>query len=130
MVVDGSSNDKTAETAPKYVVILGGGLAGLSCGLELTRAGKKVVILEKNPYVGGLATTFKVGDFRFDTGPYRWFSKIEEVDKWVRQIMDEEFIKVKRLTRIYFSSLAEVECTAIIIWIIQSKAVFGQPEIS
>ncbi len=85
------------------IVILGAGLAGLSAGFELSKAGRKVTVLEKNPYVGGLATTFKVGDYRFDTGPHRWFTKINEVDKWVRDLMGEELITVQRLTRIYFS---------------------------
>ncbi len=89
--------------SPQKIVILGAGLAGLAAGFELAKAGKKVLILEKNPYVGGLATTFKVGDYRFDTGPHRWFTKINEVDKWVRDLMGKELITVRRLTRIYFS---------------------------
>jgi protoporphyrinogen oxidase len=88
---------------PQKIVILGAGLAGLSAGYELAKAGKKVVILEKNSYVGGLATTFKVGHYRFDTGPHRWFTKINEIDKWVRDLMGDELINVKRLTRIYFN---------------------------
>jgi len=87
----------------KKIVILGAGLAGLAAGYELVKVGKKVIILEKNPYVGGLATTFKVGDYRFDTGPHRWFTKINEVDKWVKDLMGDEFINVARLTRIYFN---------------------------
>ncbi len=88
---------------PQKIVILGAGLAGLSAGYELSKAGRKVTILEKNPYVGGLATTFRVGDYLFDTGPHRWFTKIEEVDQWVRELMGGELMTVSRLTRIYFA---------------------------
>lgn len=91
--------NKSSET----VIILGAGLAGLSAGYELVKAGKKVIVLEKNAYVGGLASTFQVGKYRFDTGPHRWFTKISEVDQWVRDLMGKELINVKRLTRIYFN---------------------------
>jgi protoporphyrinogen oxidase len=85
------------------VVILGAGLAGLTAGFQASKVGKKVLILEKNPYVGGLATTFKVGQYRFDTGPHRWYTKIKEADDLVRQVMGKEMILVNRLTRIYFA---------------------------
>ena len=35
----------------KHVVILGGGLAGLSCGFELVNRGAKVTVLEREPAV-------------------------------------------------------------------------------
>lgn len=40
------------------VVIVGGGLAGLSAGVELTRRGARVVVLEARPGLGGRATAF------------------------------------------------------------------------
>ncbi|MEK7836213.1 MAG: NAD(P)-binding protein, partial [Pseudomonadota bacterium] len=39
------------------IVILGGGLAGLSAGHALTHAGRRVQVLEANAAVGGLART-------------------------------------------------------------------------
>jgi phytoene dehydrogenase-like protein len=44
----------------KYdVIVVGAGLAGLSTGAILTKAGKKVLILEKNKDVGGFARTHR-----------------------------------------------------------------------
>jgi len=86
----------------KKVVIMGGGLAGLAAGYELSRAGKKVIVVEKCDEVGGLARTIKVKNFRFDTGPHRWYTKSNMVNEWMLKILGREVIKVPRLTRIYF----------------------------
>ncbi|KKS98635.1 MAG: amine oxidase [Candidatus Gottesmanbacteria bacterium GW2011_GWA2_43_14] len=83
-------------------VILGGGLAGLASAYELSRAGKKVTVLEKWEDVGGLARTIKVGRFAFDTGPHRWYTKSNMVNGWMLKLLGKEVINVPRLTRIYF----------------------------
>ena len=84
------------------IVILGAGLAGLSAGYELSKAGKKVIVIEKWEDVGGLARTIKVKDFKFDTGPHRWYTKNDKVNNWMLKILGDEIIKVPRFTRIYF----------------------------
>ncbi|MCY4138499.1 MAG: NAD(P)/FAD-dependent oxidoreductase [Rhodobacteraceae bacterium] len=38
-------------------IIIGGGHNGLACGAFLARAGKKVLVLEQKPYVGGASVT-------------------------------------------------------------------------
>lgn len=48
------------------VVIIGGGLGGLSAGALLARAGHRVLLLEKNERPGGCAQTFVRGDYVFD----------------------------------------------------------------
>ncbi len=88
----------------KEVLILGAGVAGLACAYELIKKGHKVTVLEKYDFIGGLAATLKKGDFRFDTGPHRWFAKSDMVNQWMVSLMGDELIKVKRLTRIYFDN--------------------------
>ncbi len=52
----------------KYnVIIVGAGVGGLICGSLLSKAGLRVLILEKNSQVGGYCSTFKVKGFRFDS---------------------------------------------------------------
>lgn len=86
----------------KKIVIMGAGLAGLSCAYELVKQGQTVVVIEKNNWVGGLTHTFETDGFRFDIGPHRWVTKIEEVDQWFKNLMGKRIIRVPRLTRIYF----------------------------
>jgi heterodisulfide reductase subunit A len=42
----------------KPVVVLGGGIAGITAALELSRAGLPAVLVEKSPFFGGLAASF------------------------------------------------------------------------
>lgn len=87
----------------KTVIVMGAGLAGLTAACELTKKkAYEVIVFEKERQVGGLAKTIKVGNFRFDTGPHRWYSKQDMVNRWLKQLMDKQIIKVPRLTRIYF----------------------------
>ncbi|MBU0568333.1 NAD(P)-binding protein, partial [bacterium] len=49
---------KISDTGIKpTTIIFGAGLAGLSAGFALVRAGQKVVMLESSSVVGGLART-------------------------------------------------------------------------
>src|SRR3990167_11196904 len=90
------------KTKKKQVVVLGGGLAGLSAGYELVKAGHAVTIIEKENAVGGLARTIEKNGFRFDTGPHRWYTKNDMVNNWMLKLLGKEVKKVPRLTRIYF----------------------------
>lgn len=51
------------------VVVVGAGLAGLSCAVHLAAAGREVTLLEREPVPGGRAGVLTDGGYRFDTGP-------------------------------------------------------------
>lgn len=84
-------------------LIIGAGPAGLACAMELSKAGKDFLIIEKQSTVGGLAKTreFREGDlvFRTDTGPHRFFSKNPYLYEFIEGIVGEQWIEVKRQTR-------------------------------
>jgi len=48
------------------VVIIGAGMAGLTCGCLLAKKGLKVVMIEKNQKVGGCCSSFRKEGFSFD----------------------------------------------------------------
>ena len=50
-----------ADGSAKKVVVLGGGLAGLSAALRLLDHGCKVTLVEKRPFLGGRAYSFRDG---------------------------------------------------------------------
>lgn len=49
-------------------VVVGGGIAGLTAAAYLAKAGKSVVLFEKQPKTGGLVQTFHRNNVYFDTG--------------------------------------------------------------
>jgi phytoene desaturase len=51
------------------VVVVGGGLAGLSAAIELAPHQVPVTIVEANPTLGGMLGTIEVDGYSFDTGP-------------------------------------------------------------
>ncbi|QDT04665.1 Diapolycopene oxygenase [Rubripirellula lacrimiformis] len=52
-----------------HVVVVGGGLAGLSAACVSAARGHRVTLLEKNDWVGGKAAVLQADGYRFDMGP-------------------------------------------------------------
>ncbi|NEQ26462.1 MAG: NAD(P)/FAD-dependent oxidoreductase [Microcoleus sp. SIO2G3] len=84
------------------VAIIGGGPAGLTAGYELVKHGIKPVVLEKADKVGGISRTETYKGYRFDIGGHRFFTKISEVERFWKEVLGDDFIKVPRLSRIYY----------------------------
>jgi phytoene dehydrogenase-like protein len=55
-------------TAAAETIVVGAGLAGLSCAREIFRAGKTAVVLEAADRIGGRVATDSVDGFRIDRG--------------------------------------------------------------
>lgn len=86
-------------------IIIGGGYAGLTCGVILAKAGQRVCVLEKGRVLGGAFQCFKRSGMRFDTG-FHYVGGVSEGEimhpmmkmfgladlPWVR--LDDEFIEV------------------------------------
>ena len=83
------------------IVILGGGLAGLSAGFVLARAGRPVMVFESDPVVGGLSKTVVRDEFRFDLGGHRFITKSRKIEHFVNELLDGEFNAVSRKSKIY-----------------------------
>ncbi len=82
------------------IVVLGGGLTGLSAGYVLTRSGRRVTVVEKDTEVGGLSKTIEKEGFRFDLGGHRFFTNDEKLNRFVRGLMRDELIMVPRSSKI------------------------------
>src|SRR6478735_5541645 len=90
-------------TVDTDVFVIGAGPAGLTTAYCLTKETPSVIVIEKDPlYVGGISRTVRHGSFLFDIGGHRFFSKSkEDVDLW-QEILPDDFITRRRLSRIYY----------------------------
>ncbi|WP_291688048.1 NAD(P)/FAD-dependent oxidoreductase [Bradyrhizobium sp.] len=90
-------------TVDAEIFVIGAGPAGLTTAYCLTKETPSVIVIEKDPhYVGGISRTVRHGNFLFDIGGHRFFSKAKEVvDLW-QEILPDDFITRQRLSRIYY----------------------------
>jgi len=82
------------------VAILGGGPCGLYAALTLAKAGKNVVLLEKESVTGGLARGHQCGENFYDLGVHMLHAFDQEVFETVKGIMGDERIEVPLDARI------------------------------
>jgi Protoporphyrinogen oxidase len=82
------------------VVILGGGPCGLSAAWELSRTGKKVVIIEAQSSLGGLCKTISYKGFNFDLGGHRFISKNDELINKIKVLMGDDLLVSERISTI------------------------------
>jgi protoporphyrinogen oxidase len=80
------------------VVIVGAGFTGLSAAFELAKAGRKVVIIERDPQVGGLASGFRVGDYTLERFYHHWFTNDREIIDLIEEVKLQDNV-VLRPTR-------------------------------
>ena len=82
------------------VLIIGGGVAGLMAGIELSKNDKKVVILEKESVVGGQCRTeileTKDETYRFDYGGHRFITNNEVLLSFVEEILGDDLLVANR----------------------------------
>ena len=86
----------------KKVVVIGGGPAGLTAALELSKNHVPAVVLEADKQVGGIARTVNYKGYLFDIGGHRFFTKWEEVNQIWKDVLGDKFLERPRLSRIYY----------------------------
>jgi len=85
-------------------IILGAGLAGLSCAYRLAAKGTKVMVLEKEPVLGGLAASREAHGLYYDYGPHRFHSQKTHIIDFLKELMGDNLIIQKRKSEIFMNS--------------------------
>lgn len=67
--------------------IIGAGVSGLVTGWKLLERGWDVEVFEREPYYGGMARTWRWGDFLIDVGPHLYHTP----DPLIAEIWEREF---------------------------------------
>ena len=83
-------------------LVLGAGPAGLTAAYEFQRLGRKSIVLEKDPVVGGLARTVNYKGYLFDIGGHRFYTSAPLIEKIWRDTLGDNFLTRPRLSRIYY----------------------------
>ena len=77
----------------KKIIVIGSGLAGMSCAAYLGKAGHRVTVIEKNSTYGGRLQTVSQQGYTFDSGP-SWY--------WMPDIFDSFFEDFDKKTNDYY----------------------------
>lgn len=83
------------------ILIIGAGIAGLTTAYLLLEKGYDVVVIERDDAVGGLSRTYKYGEFAFDSGPHRFYTKNQKVIDFVGKVLQEDFVSMKMKSSVY-----------------------------
>ena len=63
----------------KKIIIIGGGISGLSAAWKLSELGFEAKVFELENQVGGLAKSIRIDNYIFDIGPHSFFTDDKEI---------------------------------------------------
>lgn len=99
----------------RRVVVVGAGPGGLAGAMLLAKAGARVKVIERLPFVGGRTSTLAGGGFRFDLGPtfFLYPRVLEEIFAAVGRDLHEEveLIKLDPQYHLVFGAGGELRAT-------------------
>jgi len=86
----------------KGIIIIGGGITGLTAAHHLSLEGFSVKLFEREEDVGGLCHTFQKEDFTYDYGPHHIHTTDEKILKEIKDILQEDLLHLPFHGKIYF----------------------------
>ncbi len=89
------------ESVTKKVIVLGAGITGLVTAWKLAKAGRSVLIIEKEDTPGGLAKTILKDGGRYDQGAHNFFTRDQAILEFYQEHLDGIFLNRQRNFRLY-----------------------------
>ena len=83
-------------------IILGGGIAGLTAADRLSREGIEVTLLERAPFLGGLARRVSFDGNHVDLGPHVIRAKHDAILNYYRELIGSDLEERSFVTKIFF----------------------------
>ncbi|MHA1267257.1 MAG: phytoene desaturase family protein [Candidatus Helarchaeota archaeon] len=81
------------------VIVIGTGIGGSACAALLAHAGFKTLVLEKNKYVGGMASSYEKEGFVIDSAIHVFSSGLKgRFGKILRRVGCQDFLKFVNIT--------------------------------
>lgn len=85
------------------VVVVGAGVTGLVTAHLLAEAGAKVIVIEREEEIGGLAKSFTYDDgFVFDIGPHRFHTANPNISTYLDRVLHRHATFFPRKSEVYF----------------------------
>jgi len=84
--------------------VVGAGPSGLTVAYRLLQAGKRVLLIERDSRVVGLAKSHHYGGHIFDTGPKRFHTDDPQVMAFIDEVTNHRILRINRSTEVYFLS--------------------------
>ncbi|HCU80892.1 MAG: hypothetical protein CL789_04450 [Chloroflexi bacterium] len=87
----------------KKIVILGGGISGLTVAWRLQELGFQTEVCESNEFVGGLAGTVRPEDGRYclDFGPHFFITQKQEIVERITDLLADDVVSFERSAQLY-----------------------------
>ena len=82
-------------------VILGGGITGIATGYFLSTHSEQVTVVEKQPSIGGLASSSTFQEFTLDVGPHKLYSVIPGIMGIMRDVLGEDCLVINKKNSLY-----------------------------
>src|ERR1700753_3357789 len=83
--------------------VVGAGPSGLTAAYQLLKAGRRVVLIERQARIGGLAKSYNYSGHIFDTGPKRFHTDDPHVLAFIQEITQGHINEIGRSTKVFFA---------------------------
>ena len=76
-------------------IVIGGGLGGLAVAAFLSKAKRKVLLIEKNTNCGGCIVEYERKGFKFDSSTH-WINNVKMKKRYLAEFDAEEYVEFKK----------------------------------